>query len=99
MKELLREYPEIEIVQIQFNYADYDSNIIESRKLYEICKEFKKPFLSMESIKGGSLANLPDDAKDVFDELNIRQGTNFTPAEYALRWVAALIVLKLSFPG
>ena len=99
LKELLEEYPEIEVVQIQFNYADYDSEIIESRKLYDLCKEYGKPSFSMESIKGGSLANLPADAKAVFDDLNKNQGTTHSPANYAIRWVAGFENIKVILSG
>ena len=99
LKELLEEYPEIEVVQIQFNYADYNSKVIESRKLYELCREYGKPSFAMESIKGGSLINLPEDARSVFDELNASQGTDHGPANYALRWVAGFENIKVILSG
>lgn len=32
MEQILTEYPQIEVVQIQFNYVDYDDPAMESRK-------------------------------------------------------------------
>ena len=39
MEEILKEYPQIEIVQIQFNYVDYEDPAVESRKCYEVCPQ------------------------------------------------------------
>ena len=84
LDEILTKHPEIEIVQIQFNYYDYDSSSIESRKCYEVCRKHNKPILIMEPVKGGKLANLEPKAKKVFAELN-----NGTPASYAIRFAAS----------
>ena len=59
---ILTEYPDIEVVQIQFNYVDYDDPAVQSRKCYEICRKFNKPVLVMEPVKGGNLVNLPEEA-------------------------------------
>ena len=85
LKEVL--LPEIEIVQIQFNYVDYDDPSVQSRKCYEVCRRHGKPVLVMEPVKGGSLVNLPDDAKAVLDALH-----GGSPASYAIRFAAG-------FPG
>ena len=53
------------MVQIQFNYVDYDDPAVESRKCYEVCRKFGKPVIVMEPVKGGNLANLPENAKVV----------------------------------
>ena len=83
LERILTEYPQIEVVQIQFNYADYEDQAVESRKCYEVCRKFGKPVIVMEPVKGGNLANLPDDAKAVLDELD-----GGSPASYAIRFAA-----------
>ena len=83
LEQILTEYPQIEVVQIQFNYVDYDDPVVESRKCYEVCRKFGKPVIVMEPVKGGNLANLPEDAKAVFDELH-----GGSPASYAIRFAA-----------
>lgn len=83
LDQILTEYPEIEIVQIQLNYVDWDSESVEGRKVYEVCEKHHKPVLVMEPVKGGSLANLPDEAKKIFDDLH---GGSY--ASYALRYAA-----------
>lgn len=87
LEQILLEYPQIEVVQIQFNYLDYEDPAVESRKCYEVCVKHKKPVIVMEPVKGGSLVNLPEDAKKVLDELD-----GGSPASYAIRFAA-------SFPG
>ncbi len=83
LEEILTEYSEIEVVQIQFNYLDYDDASVQSRKVYEVCRKFNKPIIIMEPVKGGTLANLPDEAKAVYSKLG-----NASPASYAIRFAA-----------
>ena len=63
LEQILTDYPEIEVVQIQFNYVDYDDPAVQSRKCYEVCRKFGKPIIVMEPVKGGNLVNLPEEAK------------------------------------
>jgi hypothetical protein len=84
LEEILAHYPQIEVVQIQFNYVDYEDEAVESRKCYEVCKKYDKPVIVMEPVKGGSLVNLPQKAKDVFDEV----GNGLSYASYAIRFAA-----------
>lgn len=83
LKQILTEYPQIEVVQIQFNYADYDNPAVESRKCYEVCRKFGKPVIVMEPVKGGNLANLPEKAMEIFKALG-----NTSPANCAIRFAA-----------
>ena len=53
LDRVLDEHPEIEVVQIQFNYADYENPSIESRAVYEVCRRHQKPVIVMEPVKGG----------------------------------------------
>lgn len=87
LDQILTEYPQIEVVQIQFNYLDYDDIAVQSRKCYEACRKHGKPVLVMEPVKGGSLVNLPEEAKKVLDDLH-----GGSPASYAIRFAAG-------FPG
>lgn len=43
LEKILKEYPQIEVVQIQFNYVDYEDPAVESRKCYEVCRKYNKP--------------------------------------------------------
>ena len=81
---ILSEHPEIEAVQIQLNYVDFDDASVEGRKVYEVCEKHGKPVIVMEPVKGGSLVNLPEEADKVFRSLG--GGSN---ASYALRFAAS----------
>lgn len=91
---ILTEHPEIEIVQIQFNYVDYDDASVESRKVYEVCEKHGKPVIVMEPVKGGSLVNLPDAADKILRDLN--GGSN---ASYAIRFAASFPNMAMVLSG
>lgn len=59
LEEVLKEHPEVEFVQLQINYIDWDNASIQSRKCYEIAQKYNKPVVVMEPVKGGSLAVVP----------------------------------------
>lgn len=82
---ILTEHPEVEIVQIQFNYVDFKSSSVQSEKLYNICRKHNKPILIMEPVKGGGLVKLPNEAKEIFD--NLKQDLSY--ASYAVRFAAS----------
>ncbi|MDO4623377.1 MAG: aldo/keto reductase [Eubacteriales bacterium] len=88
LDRILTDYPEIEIVQIQFNYVDYESASVESRKVYEVARKHGKPVLVMEPVKGGNLVKLPEAAQKIFDECNAAEGTSYSNASYAIRFAA-----------
>ena len=96
LDKILTEYPETEVVQIQFNYLDYDDASVQSRLCLETCQKHGKAVLIMEPVKGGSLVNLPDDAAAILDEL---QGGSH--ASYAIRFAASFnnVIMVLSGMG
>ena len=87
LEEILVDHPEIEIVQIQFNYIDFDDSSVQSKKVYDVCRKYNKQILVMEPVKGGGLTNLPDDAKKILDSIN--SGKNLSYASYAIRFAAS----------
>ncbi|MBP5255223.1 MAG: aldo/keto reductase [Lachnospiraceae bacterium] len=94
LDRILTEHPEVEIVQIQFNYVDYEDASVESRKVYEVCEKHGKPVIVMEPVKGGSLVNLPEEADRVFRELG--GGSN---ASYAIRFAASFPQMAMVLSG
>ena len=94
LDQILTQYPEIEIVQIQFNYLDYESASVESRKVYEVCEKHDKPVIVMEPVKGGNLVQLPDEAQKILDALN--GGSN---ASYAIRFAASFKNIRVVLSG
>ena len=94
LDRILSEQPCIEAVQIQFNYVDYDNPSIESKKCYDICRKHNKPIIIMEPVKGGNLANPPQEAKWILDEL---KGSSY--ASYAIRFAASFDCVMMVLSG
>ena len=86
LDKVLTEHPEVEFVQLQINYADWDSDSVQSRLCYETARGHGKPVVIMESVKGGSLANLPESAAHFFKEAE----PDMSVASWALRFAASL---------
>ena len=91
---ILTERPEIEVVQLQFNYLDYDDERVESRKCYEVCVKHNKPVIVMEPVKGGSLVNLPSVAQEIYDKLGSSNN-----AGIAIRFAAGFENVKMVLSG
>lgn len=94
LDRILTEYPEIEIVQIQFNYLDYNDQSVQSKEVYEVCEKHDKPVLVMEPVKGGNLIHLPEDAQPILDALH--GGSN---ASYAIRFAASFKNIRVVLSG
>jgi predicted aldo/keto reductase-like oxidoreductase len=94
LDRILTERPDIEVVQIQFNYMDYEDPIVESRACYEVCRKHNKPVIVMEPVKGGKLAQMSDDALAVYKELG-----EMSPASYAIRFVAGHEGVMMTLSG
>lgn len=83
LDQILTEYPQVEVVQIQLNYMDWDDPAVQSRACLEVCRKHGKPVIVMEPCRGGNLANLPEEAKAILDGLE-----GGSPASYAIRFAA-----------
>lgn len=85
LEHVLKNHPELEYVQLQINYIDWNSPV-EGRKCYEICERYGKPVIVMEPVKGGSLANVPPEVEQMMREVN----PHMSPASWAIRFCASL---------
>jgi len=85
LDEILTKHPEIEIVQIQLNYADWDNPVVQSGKCYEVLRKHNKPILVMEPIKGGLLASGSNEVKKLMKDYS-----DCSMASWALRFAASL---------
>ncbi len=94
LDQILTKHPEIEVVQIQFNYVDFEDEKVESRKCYEVCRKHGKPVIIMEPVKGGSLVHLPAAAQKILDRLD--GGSN---ASYAIRFAAGFEGVMMVLSG
>ena len=86
LDDILTRHPEMEFVQLQINYLDWESDWIESRKNYEVCVKHNKPVIVMEPVKGGSLARLPEEAEKLFREADPKMSV----PSWAIRFAASL---------
>ena len=84
LEKILTEHPEVDFVQLQINYYDWDTNAVASGRCYEVARRHGKPIIVMEPIKGGNLANMPEQIKEMIPELLEKD----SPATLALRFAA-----------
>ncbi len=91
---ILTEHPETELVLLQINYIDWDDESIQSRKCYEVCRKHGVKVAVMEPLKGGALANLPEDAKNVL----LEKKPEASIASWGIRFAASLpdVIVVLS---
>lgn len=83
LEKLLTEHPEVEFVQLQINYADWENPKVQSRCNYEVVRRFGKQLVIMEPVKGGNLMRLPKAVRDIL-------GEGHRPAEWALKFAASM---------
>ena len=83
---VLTEHPELEFVQLQINYLDWDSPAIRARECYEVARRHGKPVIVMEPVKGGTLAKLPDEIEQKMKAYR----PDMSVASWALRFAASL---------
>lgn len=86
LDELLSAHPEMEFVQLQINYADWDNPAVQSRRCYEVARKHHKPVIIMEPVKGGMLANPPEQVASVLKAAE----PNSSVASWAIRFAASL---------
>ncbi len=86
LDDVLQAHPEMEFVQLQINYADWESRTVESRRCYEVAQKHQKPIIVMEPVKGGSLAKLPPEAEKLFLQLDPQASAS----SWAMRFAASL---------
>lgn len=84
LEKVLTEHPQVEFVQLQLNYLDYDDPNVCSDACYKVCEKHGKGVVVMEPVKGGSLSDLPEEGRMVLDELG---GGSY--ASYAIRFAAS----------
>ena len=95
LDEILTKHPEMEFVQLQINYLDWESEWIESRKCYEVCVKHNKPVIVMEPVKGGTLANLPEEAEALVKKMN----PDVSASSWAIRFAASLPNVMMVLSG
>lgn len=86
LDQILTDHPEVEFVQLQLNYLDWEDERIQSRKCYETVVRHGKKVVVMEPVKGGRLASVPEEVAADMRALH----PNWSPASWAIRFAAGL---------
>ena len=86
LDEILTKHPEMEFVQLQINYLDWENEWIQSRACYETAVKHNIPVIVMEPVKGGTLANLPEEAQKLLEA----QNAELSVPSWAIRFAASL---------
>ena len=95
LDQILTAHPEVDAVLIQLNYLDWESQGIQSRKCYETCLRHGKSVMVMEPVKGGTLAQIPEEAEGKLRAVH----PDWTPSDWALRFVQSLPGVEIALSG
>ena len=95
LDQILTEHPEVEFVQLQLNYLDWEDERIQSRKCYETVVRHGKEVVVMEPVKGGRLAKLPEEAEKLLRAVH----PDWSPASWAIRFAASLPEVEMVLSG
>lgn len=97
LDRILTEHPEVDVVQLQINYLDWNGTVAQSGRCYETAKRHGKDVIVMEPVKGGQLAALPGKAMELFTAFYGDAAPS--PASLAIRFAASLSQVKVVLSG
>ena len=95
LDNVLSQHPEMEFVQLQINYLDWENEGVESRKCVEIANKYDLPILIMEPLKGGFLVDIPEEAEKIMKDYN----PDNSIVSWALRYVASIENVMMVLTG
>ena len=95
LEEILTQNPDMDFVQLQINYLDWENSTIQSRRCYEVATRHGIPVMVMEPIKGGTLANVCEKAEKMFKD----HEPELSVACWAIRYAASLPNVKVVLSG
>lgn len=95
LETILMEHPEVDYVQLQINYLDWKSETIQAERCYKLAQKYGKKVIVMEPVKGGNLANIPEEAERMLK----RVCPDATPASWAIRFASDLEAVEIVLSG
>ena len=95
LEPILEKHPEVEFVQLQINYKDWEHPDIQSKLCYEVARKYEKDIIVMEPVRGGALANLPEKAAEILSALDPKASA----ASFAIRYAASLEGVRMVLSG
>ena len=99
LDRILKEHPDVDFVQLQINYLDWNSAVAQSGKCYETAVRHGKKVMVMEPVKGGTLARLPEEAMEVFNAFYQKKESIPSPSSLAIRYAASLSEVETVLSG
>lgn len=85
LDRILSEHPEVEFVQIPFNYIDAESELVQAMKAYEVIRKHNKLAVFMEPVKGGGLSMVPETVEKMLKE----KDPDASIASWAIRYAGS----------
>jgi len=95
LEKILQAHPDVDVVQLQINYLDWDDPAMEAHKCYDIAARYGKEIVVMEPVKGGTLANLPEEAGRLLRQAAPGEST----ASWAIRFAQSLEQVSIVLSG
>ena len=86
LEQILTAHPDVDFIQLQINYADWEDENIAARKCWEIARKHGKSITVMEPVKGGALADPLPQVREIFQ----KAAPALSPASWAIRFAASL---------
>lgn len=94
IEKQIKQHPEIEFIQLQINYLDWNDKNIQAQKCYEVACKYKKPVIVMEPLKGGTLADVPKEVEKLFKEYNPEKSIASWAMDFDLNLDNVMVILS-----
>ena len=94
IEDVIKQHPDMDFIQLQINYLDWENDAIQSKECYEVACKYNLPVIVMEPLKGGFLANVPKEAEKLMRDYNGQ-----SPIEWAFRFLISLDNVMMVLSG